>query len=137
MSYTNTFITIAPDCPATAGIVPAAGRNGKTKALIEYELLTEHPYTYTGDDLVFEVHIRHKGITAETLAEKGAQIREALLRKPHPCMRASMLPKKFGWGVHYNEEGKIAIYGAETAEYRLLAGRDDIKRLAAMRNSKK
>lgn len=137
MSYTNTFITIAPDCPATAGTVPAAGRSGKTKALIEYELLTEHPYAYTGEDLHFEVHVRHKGIPAETVALKGAQIREELLRKPYPCMRASMLPKKYGWGVHYNEEGKIAIYGVETAEYRELAERGDIRRLAAMRSSKK
>ncbi|WP_313640454.1 DUF6157 family protein [Paenibacillus sp.] len=35
----------------------------------------------------------------------------------HPCLRASLLPKRFGWGVHYNTEGKISLYGKESPEY--------------------
>jgi hypothetical protein len=29
-----------------------------------------------------------------------------------------MLPKKYGWGIHFNEHGKIALNGTETAEYK-------------------
>jgi len=36
-------------------------------------------------------------------------------------MRASPLPEKFGWGVHYDVSGRPAICGAESAEYRRFA----------------
>ncbi|MGN7760701.1 DUF6157 family protein [Paenibacillus sp. 22594] len=28
-----------------------------------------------------------------------------------------MMPKRYGWGIHYNREGKIALYGKESPEY--------------------
>jgi hypothetical protein len=36
--------------------------------------------------------------------------------------------------VHYDEAGRIAIYGAETDAYRRLIGRNDVKVIPAMRN---
>jgi hypothetical protein len=37
------------------------------------------------------------------------------------CLRSSPLPKRYGWGVHSNSEGKIAIYAMESNEYKKLA----------------
>jgi Family of unknown function (DUF6157) len=51
-------------------------------------------------------------------------------------MRASPLTKAYGWGAHYDENGKLAIYPRESAAY---AGLSRDKRLAivkAMRNSR-
>jgi hypothetical protein len=50
-----------------------------------------------------------------------------------------MLPKKYGWGIHFNGEGKLALVPMESPEYRKFAegAGGDVKVLAAMRNSKK
>jgi hypothetical protein len=50
-----------------------------------------------------------------------------------------MLPKKYGWGLHFNAEGKIALIARESAEYDRLANGEEegLKVVAAMRNSKK
>jgi hypothetical protein len=138
MNYYMTFITAAPDCPVNEGVIPPAKQGGPTKPRIEYELLSAHPYTFTQEELIFEVHVRHKGISEEERESRGDEIREALFRKPQPCLRASMLPKKYGWGLHFDAEGKIALYGKESPEYqRFLENKDgSLKLLPAMRNGK-
>ncbi|MGC5325391.1 DUF6157 family protein [Brevibacillus sp. SYSU BS000544] len=118
MSYLDTFIQVAPDCPVTSSVIPAARNEKKPMHVIQYELLAQHPYEYTHEDLLFEVHIRRKEFSREDLANRGEEIRAELFQKKHPCLRASSLPKKYGWGVHYNSEGKIALYGMETDEYK-------------------
>ena len=128
--YVNTFITVAPDCPAAAGTVPD---RATSIAGLEYALLTENPYRLTGDDLLFAVHLRHKQIGKDSDLEA---VRAAFFSKPHPCLRASMLPKRYGWGVHYDEKGRIALYGVETERYRHLATREHLKIIPAMRNRK-
>lgn len=127
--YTDTFITIAPDCPATAGTAP---KMAASIAGLEHALLTAMPYRLTGDELLFAVHLRHKGICEDDGALDA--IRTAFFARPHPCLRASMLPKRYGWGVYYDGAGRIALYGAETADYRLFAARGDLKIIPAMRN---
>lgn len=137
-NYYDTFITIAADCPATTGTVPSDKKDGKTKAGIEFQLVFEHPYEYTQEDLLYEVHIRHKGIPQEELAAKGTQIRDEFFQKPMACLRASMLPKKFGWGIHFNKEGKMALVPMESGLYQQFVGggQGDVKLLPAMRNSR-
>ncbi|GIP54042.1 MULTISPECIES: DUF6157 family protein [Paenibacillus] len=118
MSYTNTFIRVSPDCPAETGIVPVSAKESKPVHVIQYELLTEHPYKFDYPALLFETHIRHKQISAEVIQEREQEIRDDLFSKKHACLRASALPKKYGWGVHYDENGKIAIYGMDSHEYK-------------------
>ncbi|WP_219621132.1 DUF6157 family protein [Bacillus sp. UMB0893] len=50
-----------------------------------------------------------------------------------------MLPKKYGWEFHFDEAGKIALYGIESPEYKqFMEQKDgDLKLLNAMRNSRK
>ena len=114
----DTFVLVAADCPATRSVVPTARGGRKTVPVLQYELLTEHPYRYGHEDLIYEVHVRHKGISSAELAARGESLRSELFRKPHPCMRASALPKLYGWGVHYDAEGRIALYAMESEEYR-------------------
>jgi hypothetical protein len=117
MGYKNTFIQVASDCPATSGVVPVGRDDRKPIHVLQYELLADQPYRLTHADLLFEVHVLHKAVTPDELAERGAEIRAELLEKPHPCLRASLLPKKYGWGVHYDSAGRIALYGVESEEY--------------------
>lgn len=133
-NYYNTFITVAADCPAERGMVPPDKKTGMTKPSIEYEMLMEHPYTYTQEEMLYEVHARHKEIPAGELAGRKAEF----YGKPTACFRASMLPKKYGWGIHFDEAGRMALVPMESPDYRRfvegqVAG---VKLLAAMRNSK-
>ncbi|GAB2575154.1 DUF6157 family protein [Gracilibacillus alcaliphilus] len=89
-----------------------------------------NPYTHTQSELLFEVHVRHKEISPADLEAA----KTAFFAKSHACLHASALPKKLGWGIHFNEEGKIALYGIETPEYTQFSenNSNDLKVLAAM-----
>ncbi|MVP01887.1 DUF6157 family protein [Paenibacillus lutrae] len=137
-NYYQTFITVAPDSTILESMIPPSKKDGKTKALIEYELLIHHPYTFTQEEMIYEVHIRHKEIPEEIFKQRGTEIRDELFQKSHACMRASMLAKKYGWGIHFDDAGKIALYPVESPEYqRFLANESGrVKVLAAMRSSR-
>ena len=53
VNYYDTLVEVADDCVATVAQVPQARGGRKTKAGIEYELLAEHPYMYTEEDIAF------------------------------------------------------------------------------------
>ena len=124
-NYLDTFIEIAEDCPAAVAIMPPV-KEPRTAAQIEYEMLIENPYRYTSDDVLYESNGKRRGLS-----------REDFFAKPQPCFRASALGKKYGWGVHSDKDGKVAIYGIESAEYKRFASDGGIKHLKAMRSSKK
>ena len=124
-NYIDTFIEVAEDCPVTIAEMPPA-KEPRTAAQIEYEMLIDNPYKYTSDDVLYESNGNRRGIA-----------REDFFAKPQPCFRASALGKKYGWGIHSDEEGKIAIYGLESEEYKRLVSDGGIKHLKAMRSSKK
>jgi hypothetical protein len=134
----DTFVLIASDCPVSVGTTPRSRGAGPTVAAIQHELLTTAPYTLTLEDLIFATHVRRAGLSTKEAKAREAEIRRALFAKPHPCMRASPLPKTHGWGVHHDSEGRIAIYGAETDAYRRFAGGrvEGIAVVAAMRSKR-
>ncbi|TCZ79885.1 hypothetical protein E0485_03170 [Paenibacillus albiflavus] len=136
-NYYNTFIQVAADCPVYHGITPQTKKAGKTVPMIQYELLMENPYTYTQEELYYQVHIRHKEIPLEEAQARRDEIWNELYSKHHACLRACMLPKKYGWGLHFDTEGRIALYGMESKEYDQYAQSSDVKQLAAMRSSRK
>ncbi|RED53036.1 DUF6157 family protein [Cohnella lupini] len=137
-NYYDTMITVSGDCPVERGMVPPEKKNGRSKPGIEYDLVYNQPYEYTQEELLFQTYVRHKEIPESELAERGDEIRERFFSKPMPCLRASMLPKKYGWGLHFNAEGKVALIPRESEEYdRLTAGgEDELRILAAMRNNR-
>ena len=130
---TNTFVLLAADSQVAAGTVPQPRSGKPTVAVHQYELLTAAPYTLTLEDLMLQVHLRREELTAAEAKKRDAEISEKLFGKPYPCMRASPLPKTCGFGVHYDAKGRLAIFGAETPEYRQFAkGPDGIKLVKAM-----
>lgn len=136
LNYYDTFIAVSSDCPAERGIVPPEKKSGRTKARIEYELIANHPYTYTQEELLYQTHLLHKEISAEEAAAREPELREAFFAKSHACLRASMLPKKYGWGLHFDAQGRIALVARESADYQTFVegGNGRIKVLPAMRN---
>jgi len=133
MNYFETFIQIALDCPAKAAVVPAAKGEKKSIAVLEFELL---PYFYTQEELQFEVHLRHNGISASELNSRRNERWAEFFSKLHACLRASSLPKKYGWGAHFDADGKIGIYAVESEEYQQFTKNKGIKQLCAMRSQR-
>lgn len=137
-AITDTFVLVAPDCPVTTAVVPAAKGDTPTVAVVQYALLTEKPYSHTLEDLIFETHIRRAGISKAEAKARASAIRAELFARPHACMRASPLPKKYGWGVHHDAAGRIALVAVESEEYRrFAAGRvKGVAVVAAMRSKR-
>ncbi len=126
-NYRSTFITIAPDSAAQTGTVPP---KADTIAGRQYALLHEQPYVLTSDDLLYRVHVMKNGLpdTPETRVE--------FFSTPKACLRTSPLAKQFGWGIHHDGDGRVAIFGVETADYARLASTDDIKTRPAIRSKR-
>ncbi|WP_431855762.1 DUF6157 family protein [Azospirillum sp.] len=126
-NYRNTFITVSPDCGAAQGTVPA---KAESVAGLQHALLRERPYAITSDDLLFEVFARRNDI-AET---DRPQARAAFFAKPQACLRVSPLVKQYGWGLHHDGDGRVALHAVESDDYRRLLARPDLTIVAGMRN---
>ena len=128
-NYCNTFVSIAPDSLAISGIVPS--KPGSVAAL-QHALLADAPYKMTSDDLPFAVHAARRGIDAEEMASE----RRAFFEKSQACLRASPLPKSFGWGIHHDADGRVAIHSVGSTEYVQLSTDGAIKQTSAMRSKR-
>ncbi|MEO9339870.1 DUF6157 family protein [Mesorhizobium sp. SB112] len=128
-NYTNGFILVSPDSTAKSGQEPAkAGSVGA----IQYAMLRDAPYKLTSDDLLFLTHAKR----ADIAEADWPAARQEFFSKPKACLRASPLVKQFGWGLHHDENSRVALYGVETEEYRGFAGRKDLKVVNGMRSSR-
>lgn len=131
-NYQDTFISIADDCPETAGKVPPLKEEAPGIAALQFGMVKESPYAYSSDDVLFAVHAARTGIAEEAMDEERAKF----FSKGQPCFRASPLTKRWGWGVHSDAKGKIALYAAGSPEYRKLAEDASVRQVKAMRNKR-
>ncbi len=131
-NYYNTFIEIAEDCPILIGEIPPINTKTKTVANIQFELINSNPYLFTSDDILFQVYAHKKDLSNFELKEA----REEFFSKGQPCFRASPLTKRYGWGVHYDKDGKIAIYAANSPEYEKFSKDENLKVIKAMKSKK-
>jgi Family of unknown function (DUF6157) len=131
-NYQDTFIEIAEDCPIVSGEIPPAKDDAKSVATMQYELIKKHPYKYTSDDVFFKIYAERNDI-ADSELEKA---RALFFSKGQPCFRASPLTKRYGWGVHSDKNGKIALYGAETSAYEKFSKDKKLKVIKAMKSKK-
>jgi hypothetical protein len=132
MNYYDTLIEVADDCPANEGHVPQARGGKKTKAVVEYELLAKAPYTYTEEEIAFEVH----AVLHEIAKASRPKEREKFLSKGHPHLRVSALAKRYGWGIHNNAEGKVALVAVESPEYKRLMKDPRTTKVKAFRSTR-
>jgi hypothetical protein len=130
-NYTNTFIEVAEDCKVTVGTVPPE-KSERTIAQIQYDLISQHPYKFTSDDVIFMAHAEKKQIEPEDLEDARA----VFFSKGQACLRASPLGKTYGWGMHANAESKVAIYAQSSEEYQAFVRDAALKHLKAMRSSR-
>lgn len=129
-NYYNTFITIADDCPANTAEVPPIKGDKKTVANLQFDMLIECPYKYTSDEVLFQIYTLRNEIQRNDQKEA----RELFFSKGQACFRASPLTKRYGWGVHFNEEGRMALCPQESEEYQRFATDKTLKVLKAMKS---
>jgi Family of unknown function (DUF6157) len=131
-NYINTFIAIAEDCPVSKGEAPPLKGDVKTAANTQFDMIYKNPYKYSSDDVIFEAFAEKNNL----IQKEYPAARESFFSKGQPCFRASPLTKRYGWGVHHDGEGKIAIYGAETANYKKFLADKKLKVVSAMKSKK-
>ncbi|CAN5556783.1 DUF6157 family protein [soil metagenome] len=131
-NYFNTFIEVAEDCPVKEAEIPPYKGSEKTVANIHYEMIKDQPYKSSSDEVIFKAY----AIKNKLREEEFEKEREKFFSKGQPCFRASPLPKRYGWGIHSNEEGKVALYAVESEEYQKLAQDKNLKHLKAMRSKR-
>jgi len=130
-NYRNTFIEVAEDCPVSAAAKPSL-KPQKTIAEIQFDIISKNPYQYTSDDVIFESF----AIKNEIPKSDKQEARQQFFSKGQACFRASPLTKRYGFGVHCNDEGKIAIFPVESKEYQSFLKNPEIKKVKAMRSKK-
>lgn len=130
-NYTDTFIQVADDCKAAAGVVPPE-RQGKTIARMQYELISSSPYRYTSDDIIFAVYAERNAIPEGERAMRRAEF----FARGQACLRSSPLGKTYGWGIHHDGAARVAIYPLGSAEYARLSADPSLRQVKAMRSSR-
>ena len=136
VNYTGTFIAAADDCPVDRGTVPAERGGKPTVASLQFRMLRDHPYELTSEDVIFETSAERRRLDPDAAAEEVARLRKEFFARPQACLRASPLPKRFGWGLHFDEQGRVALYGVETEDYRRLSQDPSLVQLKALRSSR-
>ncbi len=120
-NYFNFFTSVASDSKAMEGLEPGARA---TTARHMFQMIHDSPYRYTSDDVIYAAHVQAKG--------PHALARDEFFSKSQACLRSSALAKTFGWGIHFDTTGHIALYGVESSQYRAYA--KDLPVKAALRS---
>jgi hypothetical protein len=129
-NYYDTFIEIAEDCPISTAEIPPQKGEDKSVANLQFDMIVHNPYKYTSDEVIFGIYALRNG-----LSNNEAE-RSAFFSKGQACLRSSPLAKRYGWGVHHNAEGKVALYPAESEAYQKFAANAALKHTKAMRSKR-
>ena len=100
--------------------------------MVEYGLLVKHPYTYSEEDIAFEVCAVLHDIPKASWPKE----REKFLSKGHLHLRVSVLAKRYGWGIHNNAEGKVALIAVESRDYKRLMKDPRTTKVKAFRSTR-
>jgi hypothetical protein len=111
-NYVDTFIAVAEDSTAAGAVVPPE-RTPASIAERTFRMIAENPYRFTSDDVLFTVWAERRGIAEEDRDAARAEF----FSKGQACLRASDLGKRYGWGVHSDAEGRVALVGLGSREY--------------------
>ena len=113
VDYLDTFITVAPDSRAAGGAVPQPRPGGPTVASATFEMIAQRPYAFRSSDVIFTVWADRREIPEGERAEAW----RAFYAKGQACLRGSDLGKRYGWGIHADGDGRLAVYAVGSADY--------------------
>ncbi len=93
--------------------------------------MAENPYQFTSDEVIFAAFAAKNGLTSNLQQE-----RDLFFSKGQACLRASPLGKRYGWGIHHDAAGKVAVYPLGSEEYERFLEDEKWKRVKAMRSKR-
>lgn len=131
-NYKDTFIQVAEDTKARTGTMPPTSQGRKTVAAAQFELIRDNPYKYTSDDVLFQVFADRNQLDPAAHDEA----RKQFFSKGQACLRTSPLCKNYGFGIHCDRNGRIALYGMETEEYQKFVTDPNLRKIKAVRSSR-
>ncbi|PZS27122.1 MAG: hypothetical protein DLM61_17290 [Pseudonocardiales bacterium] len=103
-------------------------------ASTQYAMLAAAPGQWTQEDVLLASSPQVRGLDID-----GAELRrlgQEYFSQPRACLRASPLPKSFGWGLHYDADGRITLHAVDSPEYAQLRNDASLTQLRAMRSSR-
>ena len=124
MSQIEQLIMVSADSPHKKG-TPPVSRKPDAIVMIEYDELINNPYKYTYEGLKHQVHIVRR-------KKKAGELKLDSYR-----LTRSQLLKEWGWGIHIDRNGKLALLGCETPKYKQLMKDPSIEKQRAHRINKK
>lgn len=134
--HVHTFIRIAEDCPVGAAEVPA-GRAKASVAELQHHLLIERPYALTEEQLYVLVYGLRQGLGEREISRRWDALHAELYAKPQASMRASPLIKRYGYGAHYDAEGRTGLHTCGSEAYDRMARDPGLTQLVAMRSTRR
>ena len=132
MNNADTFIAVSEDCP-NSGAVPPPGR--RSIAEIQSAMLVGEPYRHTEEDVLFASSAAMRENPDRPATEKS-DLREAFFSRSQACLRTSPLAKKWGWGIHFDHNGKAAAFAKGSEDYRRLSEDDSLAQAKGMRSKR-
>lgn len=131
-NYQNAFISVAEDCPVSNSEVPPKKGDKRSIANIHYDIISKNPYQHTSDDVVFQAYAEKNDLIESEYSEARAEF----FSKGQACLRCSPLVKRYGWGIHHDSEGKIALIAKGSSEYEKFQEDENLKQLKGMRSKR-
>ena len=131
-NYENAFISVAEDCPISKAEIPPSKGDKKSIANIHYDIISKNPYQYTSDDVVFQAYAEKNDL----IESEYSEVRAEFFSKGQACLRCSPLVKRYGWGIHHDSEGKIALIAKGSSEYEKFQEDKNLKQLKGMRSKR-
>jgi hypothetical protein len=135
VNYVGAFIAVAPDTSADHGTVPPA-RPKPTAAQRQFEMLHTNPYRFTSEEILFASSSEGIRLAEGIEDEEKQRNLRAFFEKPRACLRSSPLAKQYGWGFHFDADGRVALYGVESEDYRRLRNDGSLRQLEALRSKR-
>jgi hypothetical protein len=114
------LIEVATDSPAKRSEEPPDSSPEKRVDRIEYEVLAENPYKFTEREFYYEVNVVRR--------------KRSDLKIESRSIKRLPLVKKYGWGIHRNADGKLALVACESSRYKELLADPLVKKTRAYRN---
>ncbi|MDX9750410.1 MAG: DUF6157 family protein [Flavobacteriales bacterium] len=131
-NYTDTFIAVADDCPVQQAEAPAHKAEAPSVAAMQFALLNGRPYAHTSDDVAFIVHAHRTGLPRGEWATGRARY----FSQGRPCLRTSPLAKRYGFGLHCDGAGRVALVPKGSPEYDAFINDGRLTQLKAMRSKR-
>jgi len=114
------LIQASEDTKAVRGEEPPDDGADKTVARIQFEVLAENPYEFTEHEFYYEVRV---------VRRKRTDLKLELYN-----IKLIPLLKRYGWGIHRNSEGKLALVACESDRYEELLTDPSVKKTRAYRS---